>query len=35
VHPPERCLDPEEMFAELRTRGCTITVARDPSTVGR
>ena len=24
--PPERCLDPEEMFAELATRGCTITV---------
>ena len=26
VLPPERCLDPEEMFAELATRGCTITV---------
>lgn len=26
ARPPERCLDPEEMFAELATRGCTITV---------
>ncbi len=26
VKPPERCLDPEEMFEELAPRGCTITV---------
>jgi hypothetical protein len=26
VHPPERCIDPEEMFAELAQRGATITV---------
>lgn len=26
ARPPERCLDPEEMFKELATRGCTITV---------
>lgn len=26
ARPPERCLDPEEMFGELATRGCTITV---------
>jgi saccharopine dehydrogenase-like NADP-dependent oxidoreductase len=26
VHPPERCIDPEEMFAELSDRGATITV---------
>ena len=26
--PPERCLDPEEMFAELRTRGCQLRAAR-------
>jgi len=26
VHPPERCIEPEEMFAELRTRGCTFSV---------
>jgi lysine 6-dehydrogenase len=24
--PPERCIEPEEMFAELRARGCTFTV---------
>jgi lysine 6-dehydrogenase len=24
--PPEQCIDPEEMFAELRARGCTFTV---------
>lgn len=28
VYPPERCLDPEEMFAELETRGCTFSVER-------
>jgi hypothetical protein len=26
ARPPERCLDSEEMFGELATRGCTITV---------
>lgn len=26
VLPPERCIEPEEMFAELAERGCTITV---------
>ncbi len=26
VHPPERCLDPDEMFAELETRACTFSV---------
>jgi saccharopine dehydrogenase-like NADP-dependent oxidoreductase len=26
VHPPERCIDPELMFAELAQRGCTITI---------
>jgi saccharopine dehydrogenase (NAD+, L-lysine-forming) len=26
AHPPERCIDPEEMFAELRERGCTFSV---------
>jgi lysine 6-dehydrogenase len=24
---PERCLDPDEMFAELQTRGCSFSVA--------
>jgi saccharopine dehydrogenase-like NADP-dependent oxidoreductase len=28
VHPPERCIDAEEMFAELEARGCTFTVTR-------
>jgi lysine 6-dehydrogenase len=27
VHPPERCIDPEEMFAELQLRGCSVAVA--------
>jgi saccharopine dehydrogenase-like NADP-dependent oxidoreductase len=27
--PPERCLDPELMFAELESRGCTVTVSRE------
>jgi lysine 6-dehydrogenase len=26
--PPERCIDPDEMFAELETRGCEFTVVR-------
>jgi lysine 6-dehydrogenase len=25
--PPERCIDPNEMFAELETRGCSFTIA--------
>ena len=25
AHPPERCIEPEEMFAELRTRGCSFS----------
>ncbi len=24
VHPPERCIDPPQMFAELEARGCTF-----------
>jgi lysine 6-dehydrogenase len=28
AHPPERCVDPGEMFAELETRGCTFSVER-------
>jgi saccharopine dehydrogenase (NAD+, L-lysine-forming) len=28
VHPPERCIEAEEMFAELESRGCTFTVTR-------
>jgi saccharopine dehydrogenase (NAD+, L-lysine-forming) len=27
VHPPERCIDPEAMFAELRGRGCEFDVS--------
>jgi saccharopine dehydrogenase-like NADP-dependent oxidoreductase len=30
AHPPERCIEPEEMFAELQARGCTITI--EPAT---
>ena len=26
--PPERCIDPGEMFAELESRGCEFAVAR-------
>jgi saccharopine dehydrogenase (NAD+, L-lysine-forming) len=26
--PPELCIDPDEMFAELETRGCTFSVSR-------
>ena len=29
VHPPESCIDPEEMFAELRLRGCEFDVSVD------
>jgi saccharopine dehydrogenase (NAD+, L-lysine-forming) len=25
-HPPELCIDPDEMFAELETRGCRFTI---------
>jgi hypothetical protein len=25
--PPERCIEPEQMFAELQTRGCAFSVA--------
>jgi saccharopine dehydrogenase (NAD+, L-lysine-forming) len=28
VHPPERCIEPDEMFAELESRGCTFSVER-------
>ena len=28
VHPPERCIDPEKMFAQLETRGCAFSVER-------
>ncbi len=28
AHPPERCIDADEMFAELETRGCSFTVTR-------
>ena len=28
VHPPERCIDADLMFAELETRGCSFSVAR-------
>jgi saccharopine dehydrogenase-like NADP-dependent oxidoreductase len=27
--PPERCIDPGQMFAELETRGCAFTVAAE------
>jgi lysine 6-dehydrogenase len=27
--PPERCLDPDEMFAELEPRGCSVSVSAD------
>src|SRR5581483_9954213 len=27
VHPPERCIDADEMFAELETRSCTFSVS--------
>jgi saccharopine dehydrogenase-like NADP-dependent oxidoreductase len=26
--PPERCLEPDEMFAELEERGCSFSVSR-------
>jgi saccharopine dehydrogenase-like NADP-dependent oxidoreductase len=25
VHPPERCIEPEQMFVELEARGCRFT----------
>jgi lysine 6-dehydrogenase len=28
AHPPERCIDADEMFAELETRGCSFSVSR-------
>jgi saccharopine dehydrogenase-like NADP-dependent oxidoreductase len=28
AHPPERSVDPDEMFAELETRGCTFSIER-------
>jgi len=28
AHPPERCIEPEEMFAELEARGCTFSIER-------
>ncbi len=27
AHPPERCVDPDEMFAELETRNCSFSVS--------
>jgi saccharopine dehydrogenase (NAD+, L-lysine-forming) len=27
THPPERCIDPDEMFAELERRGCSFEVS--------
>jgi lysine 6-dehydrogenase len=27
AHPPERCIDPDQMFAELETRGCTFSLS--------
>ncbi len=29
VHPPETCIKPDDLFAELELRGCTFTVATD------
>src|SRR5205807_1733436 len=28
VHPPERCIEPEAMFDELRSRGCEFSLER-------
>jgi hypothetical protein len=28
VHPPERCIEPAAMFAELEARGCTFSFER-------
>jgi saccharopine dehydrogenase-like NADP-dependent oxidoreductase len=25
--PPERCVEPDELFAELETRGCSFSVS--------
>jgi saccharopine dehydrogenase (NAD+, L-lysine-forming) len=30
AHPPERCLDADQMFAELETRSCTFSISREP-----
>jgi hypothetical protein len=27
AHPPERCIEPREMFAELETRGCAFSLS--------
>ncbi len=32
VHPPERCIDPDAMFAELRLRGCEFDISLDDAT---
>jgi lysine 6-dehydrogenase len=32
VHPPERCIDPDEMFAELRLRGCEFDISLGDAT---
>jgi lysine 6-dehydrogenase len=29
VHPPERCIEPQEMFAELEGRGCSFAVSSE------
>ncbi|MDX6689634.1 MAG: hypothetical protein QOG15_1091 [Solirubrobacteraceae bacterium] len=29
AHPPERCVDPDDLFAELERRACTFTVAAE------
>ena len=29
VHPPETCIEPDDLFAELELRACTFTVATD------
>jgi saccharopine dehydrogenase-like NADP-dependent oxidoreductase len=29
VHPPERCVDPDAMFAELETRGCSFSMTEE------
>jgi lysine 6-dehydrogenase len=35
VHPPERCIDPDEMFAELEGRGCSFSVEAGPGSAAR
>jgi lysine 6-dehydrogenase len=32
VHPPERCIHPDEMFAELRLRGCEFDISPGDAT---